>query len=104
MAKPSEDDDGSEFSLSDEEAASDHSARATASDSASFETDSELSDDPLGEYDDADDDSYEQRRHKYQRGEGTGQSGVCLHAQASIYIGWVLWTMLCTCVALTAHC
>lgn len=99
MAKPAEDDDGSEFSLSDEEAASDHSARATASDSASFETDSELSDDPLGEYDDADDDSYEQRRHKYQRGQGTGQSEVCLHEQASISFRCVLWTVLCACVA-----
>lgn len=61
-------DSESEFSLSDEgaaEAASDQDP----SDSASFETDSELSDDPLGEYDDADEDLYEQRRHKYSRGQ-----------------------------------
>ena len=68
VTKHSEEDSGSEFSLSDEEARSDNSAKAP-SDSASFETDSELFGDPLGEYDDADDDSYEQRRHKYVRGE-----------------------------------
>lgn len=64
----SNDDSESEFSLSDEAAANEHSDQAP-SDSASFETDSELSDDPLGEYDDADEDMYEQRRHKYARGD-----------------------------------
>ena len=67
VAKDTEGGSDSEFSVSEEGAASDASARA-ASDTASFETDSELCDDPLGEYDDADSDSYEQRRHKYSRG------------------------------------
>ena len=62
-------DSGSEFSLSDEAAADDGSEHAPSDNSAEFETDSELSDDPLGEYDDADDDMYEQRRHKYTRGQ-----------------------------------
>lgn len=76
VAKRGEDDD-SEFSLSDEEAASDVNGKAP-SDSASFDTDSELSDDPLGEYDDADDDLYEQRRHKYIRG------GLLRYSDASV--------------------
>ena len=62
-------DSGSEFSLSDEAVANDRSEQAPSDNSAEFETDSELSDDPLGEYDDADDDMYEQRRHKYTRGQ-----------------------------------
>ena len=66
--RKSDDDSDSEFSLSDEAAATMGSDQAP-SDTASFETDSELSDDPLGEYDDADEDMYEQRRHKYARGE-----------------------------------
>lgn len=66
--RKSDDDSESEFSLSDEAAAEGGSTQAL-SDSASFETDSELSDDPLGEYDDADEDMYEQRRHKYARGD-----------------------------------
>lgn len=64
-----DEDSGSEFSLSEEGAADDGSDRPASDDSASFETDSELSDDPLGEYDDADDAMYEQRRHKYTRGQ-----------------------------------
>lgn len=63
------DDSGSEFSLSDEAAADNASEQAPSDNSAEFDTDSELSDDPLGEYDDADDDMYEQRRHKYTRGQ-----------------------------------
>ena len=54
--------------MSEEGAAQDASDQAPSDDTASFQTDSELSDDPLGEYDDADDDMYEQRRHKYTRG------------------------------------
>ena len=64
-----DEDSGSEFSLSDEAAPDNGSDRALSDNSAEFETDSELSDDPLGEYDDADDDMYEQRRHKYTRGQ-----------------------------------
>lgn len=64
-----DEDSGSEFSLSDEAAPDNGSDRAPSDNSAEFETDSELSDDPLGEYDDADDDLYEQRRHKYTRGQ-----------------------------------
>ena len=71
--RKSDDDSESEFSLSDEAAAEMGSDQAP-SDTASFETDSELSDDPLGEYDDADEDMYEQRRHKYARGECIHQS------------------------------
>ncbi|KAL3138902.1 hypothetical protein ABBQ32_005724 [Trebouxia sp. C0010 RCD-2024] len=69
--RKSDDDSESEFSLSDEaagEGAGVGGSDQGPSDSASFETDSELSDDPLGEYDDADEDLYEQRRHKYARG------------------------------------
>lgn len=69
--RKSDEDSGSEFSLSDEaagEGAGLGGSDQGPSDSASFETDSELSDDPLGEYDDADEDMYEQRRHKYARG------------------------------------
>ena len=65
--RKSDEDSESEFSLSDEAATGMGSDQAP-SDTASFETDSELSDDPLGEYDDADEDMYEQRRHKYARG------------------------------------
>lgn len=61
--------DDSEFSPSEEEAAASDGSAKAPSDSATFDTDSELSDDPLGEYDDADDDLYEQRRHKYTRGQ-----------------------------------
>lgn len=55
--------------MSEEGAADDGSDAAPSDSSASFETDSELEDDPLGEYDDVDDDLYEQRRHKYMRGQ-----------------------------------
>ncbi len=72
-------DSGSEFSLSDEAAADDGSEHAPSDNSAEFETDSELSDDPLGEYDDADDDMYEQRRHKYTRGQQLMQH--CIYRQ-----------------------
>ena len=67
-----DDDNGSDFSLTDEEAAQGSSDQAPSDDTGSFQTDSELSDDPLGEYDDADDDLYEQRRHKYSRGQCKG--------------------------------
>ncbi len=72
-------DSGSEFSLSDEAAVDDGSEDAPSDNSAEFETDSELSDDPLGEYDDADDDMYEQRRHKYTRGQQLMQH--CIYRQ-----------------------
>ena len=89
VTKRSGDDSGSEFSLSDEEARSDDSTKAP-SDSASFETDTELSDDPLGEYDDADDDSYEQRRHKYVRGQSAAQPPLLLADVCFLYC------LLCT--------
>ena len=68
--RKSEEGSDSDFSLSDE-AAQEVGSDQGPSDSASFKTDSELSDDPLGEYDDADEDMYDQRRHKYSRGTST---------------------------------
>ena len=68
IKRKNDDENDSDFSFTDEQTAQASSDQAPSDDTASFQTDSELSDDPLGEYDDADDDLYEQRRHKYSRG------------------------------------